>query len=145
MPNEFNRKPSPKPPFSQKRKRHVEERRERAPRGGSRASPIPCVESTGASVLLLGPPLPYYHGMGREHHQFSFPPLICECVFLTVDDVYVTANNKMLVKNFGKPVLFQFSMLHTLAIGLEIKTTFPRAAPGLSIAVPGRAPLPCTN
>jgi hypothetical protein len=47
----------------------------------------------------------------------------------------------MLVKNFGKPVLFQFSMLHTLAIGLDIHTALPRAAPRLSIVVPGPAPL----
>jgi hypothetical protein len=50
MPNKFNRKTSPKPPFSRPGKRHVEERRERAPWGESRASPIPCAESTGASV-----------------------------------------------------------------------------------------------
>jgi hypothetical protein len=60
MSNEFNRKPSPKPPFSRKEKRHVEERREGAPWGRSRASPTPCAESIAASVLVLVTPFPYH-------------------------------------------------------------------------------------
>jgi hypothetical protein len=79
-------------------------RRPRYPWGGSRASPIPCAESTSASVPYCVPLLPCHHGMDREHHQFSFPPLICEC--------YVTASAiNYLSSILASPSFSNFSML----------------------------------
>jgi hypothetical protein len=99
MPNEFNRKPSPKLPFSRKGKRRVEERRERA-HGVDRGQHQFLAQKAPAHPSSYWVPLlPYHHGMNQEYLQFSFPPLICECVFLTVDDVTGSAT-KCLSRNF---------------------------------------------
>jgi hypothetical protein len=145
MQNEFNRKPSPKTSFSRKGKRHVEERRERAPWDGSRASPIPCAESTGASVLVLGTPSPISSWGGSRASPILVSSAICECVFLTVDDVTASTTNSCQEFWQARPFPIFQCCIRTLAIGLEIETTFSGASLGLSIALPGLSPVPRTK
>jgi hypothetical protein len=54
-------------------------------------------------------------------------------------------NNKFLSRILASPSFSNFSVLHTLAIGLEIKTTFPGASLGFSIALPSLAPVARTK